>query len=78
MLQAEMYRDAFQVLRARTLPSLSHGAETPQHDKYDSNFVVYWEDCLWAYRKNLYQVRSVKLFILPAVLKAKLIVFSLH
>lgn len=43
MLQAEMYRDAFQVLRARALPSLSHGAETPQHDKYDSNFVVFIE-----------------------------------
>lgn len=43
MLQTEMYRAAFQVLRARTLPSLSHGAETPQHDKYDSNFVVFIE-----------------------------------
>lgn len=43
MLQTEMYRAAFQELRAKTLPSLSHGAETPQHDKYDSNFVVFIE-----------------------------------
>lgn len=39
MLRTDTQKDAFQVLITRTLLSLSHGADIPQHDKSDSSVI---------------------------------------
>jgi len=43
MLKTERQSDAFQVLRARRLLSLSHGADTLQRDKSDGSFAAFLE-----------------------------------
>lgn len=47
MLKTETQRDVFQVLRARTLLSLSHGTDMPQRDKSDSDFAAFLEGRDW-------------------------------